>query len=161
MARFILGPAAGTIPELKHCRTDFELTEAAARVKMTVPTLRDIAPVLVFIPGILLLVVLFRLWRPYWMPDWALVPCIMVVAFSFALVMTRWTAAAGRRRVRAYLLSRGVPLCQSCGYDLRGLESPTANTPCPECGVAMGARCAHAINHASDDPAASRASGVP
>lgn len=33
--------------------------------------------------------------------------------------------------LRDYLNDRGIPICESCGYDLRGQAKPR----CPECGV--------------------------
>jgi hypothetical protein len=30
---------------------------------------------------------------------------------------------------------RGVPVCEACGYDLRGVGLDGRQTPCPECGA--------------------------
>lgn len=47
--------------------------------------------------------------------------------------------ARGRRRLRAYLLSRGHPLCVRCGYDLTGVPvRHDDRTVCPECGADLG-----------------------
>lgn len=51
----------------------------------------------------------------------------LVFGLGFQLMLRGPT----RRALRAELCDRGVPLCVSCGYDLRGLRSPR----CPECGA--------------------------
>ncbi len=38
-----------------------------------------------------------------------------------------------RRHLRRQLQERGIPICLSCGYDLRGQLTPR----CPECGTAF------------------------
>jgi len=53
-------------------------------------------------------------------PPFFLIP-IMIVRFR------RWM----RVYLREYLNDHGIPICQNCGYDLRGQGSPR----CPECGT--------------------------
>lgn len=59
-----------------------------------------------------------------------------VVFFTLAplaIGITAWWAKA-RHRLRALrrvLRSRGIAICEGCGYDLRGLDS----SRCPECGT--------------------------
>lgn len=139
LAPLIIGVTTRSIPELRHCRSDFEVTEAASRAKLTRPTLREIAPVIIYVSFVLLVVFGFTASRPYWLPEWMILVIIMAVTLAFIMLMSSWTSESYRRRVRAYLLTRGIPLCQSCGYDLRGAaESPTTETPCPECGKPYG-----------------------
>lgn len=139
LARFMLGVSRRSIPELAHCRSDFEVTEAAARAKGMRPTWQEVGPVLIFVAAILSIVLLYANARPYWLPQWTMLLVILFLATSFAVFMSSWTVEASRRRVRAFLLTRGVPLCQHCGYDLAASpEGVTAETPCPECGGAMG-----------------------
>jgi predicted RNA-binding Zn-ribbon protein involved in translation (DUF1610 family) len=135
----MLGVGRRSIPELAHCRTDFEVTEAAARAKTTRPSLQEVIPVVIFIATILTIVLLYANARPYWLPQWALLLAVLFLAACFALYMSSVSLETGRRRVRAYLLSRGIPLCQSCGYDLSASPAGvTPTSPCPECGQAMG-----------------------
>lgn len=40
-----------------------------------------------------------------------------------------------RRKIRAYLRAQGLLICETCGYDLRGLvDSTSEEGQCPECG---------------------------
>ncbi|MCI0630751.1 MAG: hypothetical protein L0Y44_08885, partial [Phycisphaerales bacterium] len=50
-------------------------------------------------------------------------------AFLVMRMLHRWGV---RTELRAKLLEAGVPVCQGCGYLLRGLPSQTG--ACPECG---------------------------
>lgn len=140
VAWMILGVAGrSSIPELKHCRSDFELTEAAARAKVSRPTLRDILPVIVFVSIFVSAVVGFRTIRPAWLPEWMLLVFVMGTALTFALFMSSWTQERSRLNVRRYLISRGIALCHACGYDLSASPGGvTPSSPCPECGKAMG-----------------------
>jgi hypothetical protein len=51
---------------------------------------------------------------------------ILCPGLILLLQCRRWM----RRFLRDYLNEHGIPICRTCGYDLRGLVSPT----CPECG---------------------------
>ena len=79
----------------------------------------------------------------------AILPAILLVrwlrlpSWYLALILTCWfpVLMVGqfwfwrhhiRKHVRQRLLEAGVPVCQTCGYDLRGQVDPR----CPECGAA-------------------------
>lgn len=66
-----------------------------------------------------------------------IVPAGLVIFLAFAFVIVG--VASGiqffwrgpiRRGIRKELISRGIPICIECGYDLRGQTEPR----CPECG---------------------------
>jgi len=63
----------------------------------------------------------------------AAILCALIPAlFLFPIMWVRdrrWM----RVYVRQYLKDHGIPICQKCGYDLRGQGSPR----CPECGTAF------------------------
>lgn len=122
-------------PELRHARGDLEFGEAVARAKGMHPRLGDLLPVVAFLPTFIATAVLARHFRPAWMPEWGIVALLLAIACAFAMFMATIGRSAARRRIRAYLLKRGIPLCQVCGYDLRGLTViEGAALPCPECG---------------------------
>ena len=70
-------------------------------------------------------------------------PWFGLSAASFGAIVAGVTSGTGvtaipwlwrrrcRRFLRAELISRGVPVCLPCGYDLRGQQEPR----CPECGT--------------------------
>jgi len=66
--------------------------------------------------------------------DLALVIHIAIVPLIFCALMyimyRRWMQGF----LRQYLSDHGIPICQKCGYDLRGQTEPR----CPECGAAFG-----------------------
>ena len=53
---------------------------------------------------------------------------LCLVGFGIAVWLTRRDI---RRRLRAQLAKKGIPICIPCGYDLTGNVSGT----CPECGT--------------------------
>ncbi len=56
---------------------------------------------------------------------------LFLIGFGAAIWLTRRDI---RRRLRAQLAKKGIPICIQCGYDLTGNESGT----CPECGDGCG-----------------------
>lgn len=69
---------------------------------------------------------------------------------SLALVL-RWLHRRGTGlELRRKLLARGIPVCEKCGYLLRGL--PASSERCPECGETINAQ-ARAILSAGNAPA--------
>ena len=59
------------------------------------------------------------------------------VAFALVLWVTRWlTRTRTQRFLRERLVANGIPVCMSCGYDLRG----QTEARCPECGTAFDQR---------------------
>lgn len=77
----------------------------------------------------------------------------VAAAFFIIRALHRWDAA---RDLRRKLLACGVPVCERCGYLLRGLAATI--TACPECGRAIDERSRSLIR--SEAPA-SPASPVP
>ncbi len=55
---------------------------------------------------------------------------LYLIGFGIAIWFTRRDI---RRRLRAQLAKKGIPVCIPCGYDLTGNISGT----CPECGTAV------------------------
>lgn len=137
MPWLMLGPfARKLIPELELCRSDFELSEAAAKAKHgSTMSFRESWPVIIFVPAIIFTMFTLVNNRPYWFPMWAVPLIALSCGLMFASFMANRTSEMARRRVRRYLLSRGIPICQGCGYDLRGLAMDAgAVASCPECG---------------------------
>ena len=133
----MLGPfARKLIPELELCRSDFELSEAAAKAKHgSTMSFRESWPAMIFVPAIIFTMITLVNNRPYWFPMWAVPLIALSCGLMFASFMANRTSEMARRRVRRFLLQRGLPLCQACGYDLRGLASGASAVPaCPECG---------------------------
>ena len=64
--------------------------------------------------------------------SWSLYLMLMLylVGVGTAIWFTRRSI---RRRLRAQLAKKGIPVCIPCGYNLTGNESGV----CPECGAAM------------------------
>jgi hypothetical protein len=119
-------------PELAHCRSHFEFTEATARQKRG-PLGPLIGPLFVYLAAIALLVFAPQYFVPASLGRYG--PLIAIMALS--LLFSLWASVQGRDRarrgIRAYLLARGIPLCQNCGYDLSA--TPASEQPrCPECG---------------------------
>jgi hypothetical protein len=58
---------------------------------------------------------------------------LVVGVFGVAVALSQhhaWFRGPLQRSLREQLLTRGVPICVECGYDLRGQTTPR----CPECG---------------------------
>ncbi len=71
--------------------------------------------------------------RQFRLPSWAIV-LILTCWFPVLMVGQFWLWRGHiRSHVRQKLLEAGVPVCLSCGYDLRGQVEPR----CPECGQAF------------------------
>lgn len=143
VARVFVGPwTEAYIPELGLARTEFERIEAAARQKSArAGTGREIVATVIFVATQAAIAISFPIFRPPWMPGWIMILLVLPVTLCFIVLMASMSRESARRAVRRYLLSRGVALCQSCGYDLRGLvlQPPASDsTPrCPECGTAV------------------------
>jgi len=58
----------------------------------------------------------------------AVIPPLYLIPLMYARYR-RWM----RVFLRDYLNDRGIPICENCGYDLRGQVNPR----CPECGTAF------------------------
>ncbi len=74
-----------------------------------------------------------------WLPDAGFplaVPVNVVLGVGGTFVLSRLWRRRTRRHLRTELVTRGVPVCVPCGYDLRGLPEPR----CPECGAAFDPR---------------------
>lgn len=149
---FILGPFAFELyPELKLARSAFERTEASARAKMMrKPTLATSAPLMIIALGVGLSVALFPRYRPYWMPEWFLVIGILASAALAAAVGLLTARESARRSIRKFLLSRGIPLCLRCGYDLRGLPPDGPEPVCPECAHGISPEAVKILKDATE-----------
>jgi len=149
---FWLGPFAFRIyPELRLARTQFERTEASARAKLKrKPTLAASAPVLIIALGVGVFVATFRLWRPYWLPEWFAVVGVLASAALAAVVGTVTVREPARRAIREFLLGRGIPVCLHCGYDLRGLDADADAPRCPECAHGISPEALKILRNASD-----------
>ena len=120
-------------PELAHCRSHFEFTEATARQKQRAPIGPILGPLILYLGVVALLIVAPQYLVPTMLGRYGPLIAIMVITLLFSL----WASIQGRDRarrgIRAYLLARGIPLCQNCGYDLSA--TPASEQPrCPECG---------------------------
>ena len=59
---------------------------------------------------------------------------LMLMLYLMGIGTAIWFTRRGiRRRLRAQLAQKGIPVCVPCGYNLTGNESGV----CPECGTAM------------------------
>ncbi len=59
---------------------------------------------------------------------------LMLMLYLMGIGTAIWFTRRGiRRRLRAQLARKGIPVCVPCGYNLTGNESGV----CPECGTAM------------------------
>ena len=92
-----------------------------------------------FMLGVLalaMLLVLIRVWRdPVSWTEQVLVLPFAALSWIWFLWWKGCCELASRRWVLA--LRDAVPVCASCGYDMRGLPSdPDGCTLCPECGAA-------------------------
>jgi hypothetical protein len=158
VARVMAGPFMHRLyPELRLCRSDFELIEAAARAKQKRSIdRRIIAAVLLFVASVFVFIVAFASLRPYWLPGWSLPLLILLVSLVFAVGIASAGREAARKPIRAFLISRGVPLCLGCGYDLRGLDpgDPGRRAPCPECGKPIGEEAAALMADPQPEPPA-------
>ncbi len=64
--------------------------------------------------------------------SWSLYLMLMLYLMGFGTAFW-FTRRDIRRRLRAQLAKKGIPVCIPCGYNLTGNESGV----CPECGTAM------------------------
>lgn len=151
-AAFLLGPFPSSwYPELRLCRSPFERTEAAARAKQRGPRdLRAVLMIVLICAGALLPILAIRAPRPPWLPEWALILGALSASVALALLGAFLAREAGRRVIREYLLSRGLPVCLHCGYDLRGLPPGDRAPPCPECGRPVCENAARLIAATAD-----------
>ena len=148
LGRLIHPFARRGLPELEHCRSDFEFLEAAGRAKMRQLSINEFFPVIVFVPVIGAVVVFGANFRPVWMPEWVIIPVLMGLGLCVAAAVSAAGRRGARLRVRDYLISRGVALCRNCGYDLRGLDPARADDralKCPECGANAEPRVAQLL----------------
>ncbi|MDX2115953.1 MAG: hypothetical protein SFZ24_10110 [Planctomycetota bacterium] len=141
-------------PELELARSDFERTEAAARAKNgRLPKARELVPVGLLVVLILAIILFFERARPFWLPGWMALPVVMLVTAVFIYLITGLTRETYRRGVREYLLGRGIALCLSCGYDLRGLTpGGRAASRCPECGAEFPDKVRELLAAQPDEP---------
>lgn len=65
------------------------------------------------------------------MPHWAVRVVSACIPGGLVLVAIRVTRRGIRRYLRMQLISKGVPVCMKCGYELQGQIEPR----CPECGT--------------------------
>jgi len=63
------------------------------------------------------------------------------------VVMTLFLRRVGRKRIRRELIGIGVPVCMTCGYCLRGVESAR----CPECGWVLDPQIARVLARERSD----------
>ncbi len=76
------------------------------------------------------LFVLWDKWVASVSPSWGLLMLFLLYIIIFGAVL--WFARQDiRRRLRAQLASKGIPVCIPCGYNLTGNVSGV----CPECGA--------------------------
>lgn len=61
----------------------------------------------------------------------SLLACAVGLSFGLCVAEFSLLGRRMRRTLRQALLDSGVPVCEGCGYDLRGLSSER----CPECGA--------------------------
>ena len=134
---FHLSPEPRFYPELEHFETPAEgrrVLKAWQKQLMYTPRfwLTVIGYTVAIGVTVALILVLLRPW-------------LGLSSRSFAAIVASVTGVTGgvaipwlsrrrcRRFLRAELVSRGVPVCLPCGYDLRGQQEPR----CPECGTSF------------------------
>src|SRR5690606_15922663 len=124
-------------PELKLCRSPLEVSEAIARQKRSAGAFRiAVGPTLLYVVVIAIILFAPRYVVPQSLGPMGPLIAIMAISLLFSLWMTIHGRDQARRRIRSYLLSRGVPTCLECGYDLRGVNDAGADR-CPECGESV------------------------
>ena len=124
-------------PELEH----FETREEAGRVLKVWHERLMISPkfwlaligytVVVGLTGTLLVFYL-RPWFGFSSGIFGAIVCAASGGTGMAAISWLWRRQC-RQFLRAKLLSRGVPVCVQCCYDLRGQHEPR----CPECGTSF------------------------
>ncbi len=135
-------------PELAHCRSHFEFTEATARQKQRAPLRNLLGPLLAYLAAIALLIFAPQYFVPAGLGRFGPLIAIMALSLLFSLWASMQGRDRARRGIRAYLLARGIPLCQNCGYDLSA--TPASDQPrCPECGEPCPDRGISSIEEAS------------
>lgn len=140
-AKFFQNPILPRLyPELKLCRNDIERLEARRAA------LNDRGQSLIFLVASVVAFVILR-WTLAHTAAWiGLIPnswrqtcdALLTTALFVGIVYAgRYCLREpARKRIRAYLRTRGFSLCENCGYDLRGLaETPDESGLCPECGA--------------------------
>ncbi len=73
-----------------------------------------------------------------WVALWSIVILLAVVFFGGPTWLTRNRI---RRNLRMQLIKHGIPVCCSCGYDVRG----QIQLRCPECGQPFDARLSEMV----------------
>ena len=124
-------------PELQH----FETREEAARVLKVWHERLMISPKFwlaligyTVVVGLTVTLVVFYLrpWFGFSSGIFGAIVCAATGGTSMAAITWLWRRQC-RRFLRAELISRGVPVCVRCCYDLRGQDVPR----CPECGTSF------------------------
>jgi len=128
-------------PELKHFGTIFDCQDAV-RQAWEHPLLRrrrKVMQVVIWFAAIFICLTV----QAY---TTSMVALLLVVGvFGVAVILTQhhtWFREPLQRSLREQLVSRGVPICLECGYDLRGQTTPR----CPECGTAYDAAIPSSID---------------
>jgi predicted Zn-ribbon and HTH transcriptional regulator len=90
------------------------------------------------VPGLFRLYELLTTHTPWWIAKPTIALVYVLVILAMPLLWSRLMTPAIRRE----LLTLGIPVCQKCGYDLRGAESRV----CPECGTDVSPAVQNLIN---------------
>lgn len=83
-------------------------------------------------PHLFLRIHLARLGLPHWAVTLVVSLCVGGLVYAAAWVTRR----AVRRFLRVQLVNKGISICLTCGYQLRGQVEPR----CPECGTGFDIR---------------------
>ncbi len=134
---FHLSPETRFYPELEHFETPEEGRRALkAWQKQLMYTPRFWMAVIGYIVAVgvtvALSVVFLRPWFGLSSGSFAAIVGGVTGSTGMAAIPWLWQRRC-RRFLRAELISRGVPVCLPCGYDLRGQQQPR----CPECGTSF------------------------